>query len=185
MRVCHNVSAVFDDPNLIGTAGLVPVLGLAEKAGLPDLVAEHVTVAGSAGANADLKIGSLVAGMIAGADSIQDMDLVRHGGMGRVFTGHRAPTTLGTHLRAYTFGHVRQLDAVGSRVLVNPVCHEPPEGRVRPPVRGRGWPTAPVSPDNIDVSVFQRDDVSIGAGSSEWVPFLMSESAQGKRYRWR
>ena len=118
MRVCHNISAVFDDPNLIGTAGLVPVMGLAEKAGLPDLVSEHVSVPGSAGANADLKVGSLVAGMVAGADSIEDMDLVRHGGMDRVFTGHRAPTTLGTHLRAYTFGHVRQLDAVASRVLV-------------------------------------------------------------------
>lgn len=119
MRVCHNICAVFDDPNLIGTAGLVPVMALAEKAGLPDLVTEHVSVPGSAGANADLKIGSLVAGMIAGADSIEDMDVVRHGGMDRVFAGHRAPTTLGTHLRAYTFGHVRQLDAVASRVLVN------------------------------------------------------------------
>ena len=85
MRVCHSISAVFDDPNLIGTAGLVPVMALAEKAGLADLVAEHVTVAGSAGANAELKIGSLVAGMIAGADSIQDMDLVRHGGMDKLF----------------------------------------------------------------------------------------------------
>ena len=118
MRVCHNIFAVFDDPNLIGTAGLVPVMALAENAGLPDLVAEHVRVPGSAGANADLKIGSLVAGMVAGADSIERMDLVRHGGMGRVFAGHRAPTTLGTHLRAYTFGHVRQLDAVASRTLV-------------------------------------------------------------------
>ena len=130
MRVCHNICAVFDDPNLIGTAGLVPVMALAEKAGLPDLVSEHVSVPGSAGANADLKIGSLVAGMIAGADSIEDMDVVRHGGMDRVFAGHRAPTTLGTHLRAYTFGHVRQLDAVGSRVLVNP-------GRDRPGPAGR------------------------------------------------
>ncbi len=119
MRVCHNISAVFDDPNLIGTAGLVPVMALAEKARLADLVAEHVTVAGSAGANADLKIGSLVAGMIAGADSFEDMEVVRHGGMDKLFAGSRAPTTLGTHLRAYTFGHVRQLDAVGSRVLVN------------------------------------------------------------------
>lgn len=119
MRVCHNISAVFDDPNLIGTAGLVPVMGLAEKAGLPDLAAGHVTVAGSAGANAELKIGSLVAGMIAGADSFEDMEVVRHGGMDKLFAGSRAPTTLGTHLRAYTFGHVRQLDAVGSRVLVN------------------------------------------------------------------
>ena len=48
MRVCHNISAVFDDPNLIGAAGLVPVMALAEKAGLPDLVAEHVSVPGSA-----------------------------------------------------------------------------------------------------------------------------------------
>ena len=108
---------MFDDPNLIGTAGLVPVMGLAEKARLADLVAEHVTVAGSAGANADLKIGSLVAGMIAGADSFEDMEVVRHGGMDKLFAGSRAPTTLGTHLRAYTFGHVRQLDAVGSRTL--------------------------------------------------------------------
>jgi hypothetical protein len=119
VRVCHNISAVFDDPNLIGTAGLVPVMALAEKARLADLVAEHVTVPGSAGANADLKVSSLVAGMVAGADSIEDMDVVRHGGMDRVFTGLRAPTTLGTHLRGYTFGHVRQLDAVGSRVLAN------------------------------------------------------------------
>ena len=119
MRVCHNVSAIFDDPNLIGTAGLVPVMALAQKAGLADLVAEHVSVTGSAGANAGLKIGSLVAGMVAGADSIEDMDLVRHGGMDRVFAGHRAPTTLGTHLRAYTFGHVRQLDAVACRFLGN------------------------------------------------------------------
>lgn len=58
-------------------------------------------------------VASLVAGMVAGADSIEDMDLVRHGGMGRVFGAHRAPTTLGTHLRGYSFGHVRlELDAV-------------------------------------------------------------------------
>ncbi len=119
MRVCHNVSADFDDPNLVSAAGLVPVLALAESAGLPDLVSAHVGVAGSGGANADLKVASLVAGMVAGADSIEDMDLVRHGGMPKVFTGCRAPTTLGTHLRGYTFGNVRQLDAVASRVLVN------------------------------------------------------------------
>jgi hypothetical protein len=119
VRVCHNLSADFDDPNLIACAGLVPVMTLAGKAGLPDLVREHVTVPGSAGANADLKVASLVAGMVAGADSIEDMDLVRHGGMPKLFTGCRAPTTLGTHLRAYAFGHVRQLDAVAARLLVN------------------------------------------------------------------
>ena len=60
---------------------------------------------------------SLVAGMVAGADSIDDMALLRHGGMGRVFTGAYAPSTLGSFLRAFTFGHVRQLDAVASRFL--------------------------------------------------------------------
>ena len=57
--------------------------------------------------------------MVAGADSIDDMALVRHGAMRRLFTGTRAPSTLGTFLRAFTFGHVRQLDAVASRLLVN------------------------------------------------------------------
>ncbi|MGC0143503.1 IS1380 family transposase [Pseudactinotalea sp. Z1732] len=118
MRVSHNFSAEFDDDNLIATAGLVPVMLLAESAGLSGLVDEYVTVAGSAGANADVKVGALVAGMVAGADSISDMDLLRHGGMDRAFTEHRAPTTLGTHLRGYKFGHVRQLDAIASRLLV-------------------------------------------------------------------
>src|SRR5690606_21229485 len=81
------------------------------------LFRSHVTVAGSAGANAEVKVAALVAGMVAGADSISDMDLLRHGGMGRAFTERRAPTTLGTHLRGYKFGHVRQLDAVASRLL--------------------------------------------------------------------
>ena len=57
--------------------------------------------------------------MVAGADSIDDMDLLRHGGMGRLFTGVRAPSTLGTFLRAFTFGHVRQLDAVAARLLAD------------------------------------------------------------------
>ena len=53
------------------------------------------------------------------------MDLLRHGGMGRVLTAGRAPSTLGTFLRAFTFGHVRQLDAVASRVLVNLAARAP------------------------------------------------------------
>jgi hypothetical protein len=119
VRVSHIVEPVFDDPNLIGLGGLPAVLGLAEQAGLHDLVDEHVTVPGTAGANASVKVSAIIAGMIAGADSISDLDVLRHGGMGRVFTGTRAATTLGTHLRSYQFGHVRQLDAVASRLLVN------------------------------------------------------------------
>jgi hypothetical protein len=86
---------------------------------LQRLVAEHVQLGKPGGVNAHLKIPSLVAGMIAGADSIDDMALLRHGAMKRLFTGVRAPSTLGTFLRAFTFGHVRQLDAVASRLLVN------------------------------------------------------------------
>jgi hypothetical protein len=54
--------------------------------------------------------------MVASADSISDMDLLRHSGMGRVFDDVRAPSTLGTFLRRFTFGHVRQLDAVAARL---------------------------------------------------------------------
>ncbi len=62
---------------------------------------------------------ALVAGMVAGADSIEDMDLLRHGGMDRLFTGISAPSTLGSFLRAFAFGHVRQLDAVAARLVAN------------------------------------------------------------------
>src|SRR5262245_5631096 len=63
--------------------------------------------------------------MVAGADSIDDMDLLRHGGMGRLFVGVRAPSTLGTFLRAFRFGHVRQLDAVAARFLAGLARHSP------------------------------------------------------------
>ena len=59
----------------------------------------------------------MVGGMLAGADSIDDLDVLRHGGMERVFTGVRAPSTLGTFLRSFTHGHVQQLDAVGAGLL--------------------------------------------------------------------
>jgi Transposase DDE domain group 1 len=119
MRVCHGFAAVFDDPNLVSCAGLAPVLRVARRAGLQQLVAKRVRIDKPGGGNADLKIPSLVAGMVAGADSIDDMALLRHGGMARLFDGVRAPSTLGTFLRTFTFGHVRQLDGVASRLLIN------------------------------------------------------------------
>ncbi len=119
MRVSHGFTSVFDDPNLVSCAGVAPVLALAERAGLHRLVAEHVRIAKPGGVNAQLKVPSLVAGMVAGADSIDDMGLLRHGGMGRLFDGVRAPSTLGTFLRSFTFGHVRQLDAVAARLVTS------------------------------------------------------------------
>jgi hypothetical protein len=120
MQLSHDlarISVVFDDPNLVSCAGLAPVVALARRAGLDRLVADTVSVPGKNGANAPVKVTALVAGMVAGADSIDDMDLLRHGGMSRLFTGLRAPTTLGAFLRSFTFGHVRQLDAVAARTL--------------------------------------------------------------------
>ena len=96
----------FDDPNLVSHAGLVPVMALAERAGLPDLIAEHVRPGGDCGVNAHLKVPCLVAGMAGGADSIDDMDALRHGAMGTLFAGIRAPSTLGSHLRSYNWGNV-------------------------------------------------------------------------------
>ena len=121
MRLSHTLaatSAAFDDPNLVSAAGLVPAMALAQRAGLADLADEHLSVPTDKGANAGLKVTSLVAGMVAGADSIDDMALLRHGGMSRIFTRAYAPSTLGSFLRAFTFGHVRQLDAVASRFLL-------------------------------------------------------------------
>jgi hypothetical protein len=102
----------FDDPNLVSRAGLIPVMALAERAGLQELAARHVRPGGPCGVNAAAKVSCLVAGMAAGADSIDDLDLLRHGAMGRLFAGIRAPSTLGSHLRAYTWGHVAQLEKV-------------------------------------------------------------------------
>jgi len=108
---------VFDDPNLVSSAGLVPVLALADLADLRGLADAHLSVPTDKGAHAGLKVASLVAGMVAGADCIDDMALLRHGGMNKVVNGAYAPSTLGSFLRAFTFGHVRQLDALASRFL--------------------------------------------------------------------
>src|SRR5207248_2154924 len=101
--------AVFDDEHVITHAGLVPVMRLAERCDLGGLVGEHVAIAGRDGVNAPVKVASVVAGMLAGADSIDDLDVLRHGGLDKVFTQMRAPSTLGAFLRAFTWGNVRQL----------------------------------------------------------------------------
>ena len=120
MRLLHRLArthASFDDPHLVSRAGLVPVMALAQRAGFADLVAEHVRPGGDCGVNARLKIPCLVAGMAAGADSIDDMDLLRHGAMPDLFGGIRAPSTLGSHLRSFTWGNVRQLEIVNRELL--------------------------------------------------------------------
>jgi Transposase DDE domain group 1 len=120
VRLSHipaRTSALFDDPDLVSHGGLVPVMALAERAGLPDLLAEHVSPGGECGVNAPLKVGCLVAGMTAGADSIDDMGLLRHGAMDALFGGVRAPSTLGSHLRSCAWGNVLQIEKAGRELL--------------------------------------------------------------------
>jgi hypothetical protein len=122
------VPVAFDDRNLVAQAGLVPVMRLAERCGLSRLVAEKVKLTGAgngAGAAADAKVTSIVGGMIAGADSIDGLHVLRHGAMPAVFGGVRAPSTLGTFLRAFTHGHALQLHAVHRRFLGVLAAHAP------------------------------------------------------------
>ncbi|MDT2007959.1 IS1380 family transposase [Rhodococcus opacus] len=122
MQLSHTrpvTAARFDDPNLMSTAGLVPVMALAQASGLLTLADQQLSVPTDKGANPGRKVASLVGGMVAGADSIADLAILRHGAMGTVFDRPYAPSTLGSFLRQFTFGHVRQLDAVASRFLSN------------------------------------------------------------------
>jgi len=116
---------LFDDENLVSDAGLVPVMALGEQAGLSGLVAEKVSLVSieprvaSAGANPAGKLTSIIAGMAAGADSIDDLQVIRSGGMKRLFDQVYAPATLGQFLREFTHGHCLQLASVARAHLVN------------------------------------------------------------------
>lgn len=128
MRLRHDapvVRATFDDPNLVSCAGLVPVMRLAQQAGLHDAVTERVSLPTDKGANPAGKVATIVAGMLAGADSIDDLDIARHGGMRSLFSGVYAPSTLGSFLRTFTHGHVRQLQAAARDTLIGLAARMP------------------------------------------------------------
>jgi hypothetical protein len=121
VRLSHSAAAVraaFDDPNLVSCAGLAPAMRLAQSCDLSGVVGERVRIPGDKGANASGKVATIVAGMLTGADSIDDLDIVRHGGMPVLFGGVYAPSTLGEFLRAFSHGHVRQLQAAARELLV-------------------------------------------------------------------
>ena len=113
---------MFDEDNLVSCAGLVPVMRLAEQTGLGRLLVEKVRITAarikSGAANPAPKLATLIAGMCAGADCIDDVDVVRSGGMKTLFDGVYAPSTIGTLLREFTFGHARQLESVLREHLV-------------------------------------------------------------------
>ena len=122
MRSSHSLDrfdVAFDDPRLVADAGLLLPATLAHHLGLKELVETHLDLGAAPGrANADDKLLTLVASALAGGDSIDDADALRAGGTAKVL-GHRvkAASTLGTFLRSFRWGHVRQLDAV-SRLLL-------------------------------------------------------------------
>ncbi|MEP7021766.1 MAG: IS1380 family transposase [Pseudonocardiales bacterium] len=105
---------VFDDERAVANAGVMLPALLAQRLGIAELVEECVDLGARPGAaNPGRKVLSMLAAMALGADCIEDCDVLRSGRTGAVL-GHRvaAPSTLGTFLRAFTFGHVRQLDKV-------------------------------------------------------------------------
>ena len=114
MKAWHVLVPVFDEENLVSHAGLVPVLALGQAAGLDELIAEKVTLPV---ANVVGKVRTVLAGMLAGADSIDDLDVLRAGGTSDLLAGLRAPSTIGTFLRSFTHGHVLQLHAVNRALL--------------------------------------------------------------------
>ena len=109
------IAVRFDEQRLVSDAGLLLTGSLAERLGVEQLVNDSVWLDPKAPGAAlpGRKVMSLVHGMLVGADSIDDMNVLRAGSTGLVL-GHTvmAPSTLGTFLRAFTFGHVRQLDHV-------------------------------------------------------------------------
>ena len=113
---------MFDDENLVSFAGLAPVMALAELAKLSQLIEARVrfwsTKIASAGVNPAGKLSSIIAGMAAGADCIDNLDALRAGGMKQVFGGVYAAATLGQLLREFTHGHSLQLASVARAHLV-------------------------------------------------------------------
>lgn len=112
-----------DDENSVSDAGLLVAATLGQRLGLGELLREHLTVPGSAGANPDQKSLTLIHSLLAGGDCIEDVNALRAGSTGAVL-GHRvaASSAVGTFLRAFGFGHARQLDVVARRLLARAVA---------------------------------------------------------------
>src|SRR5215218_8948654 len=114
------VEVIFDDERVVSDAGIALVATLAQRLGIQALATDFVRLrrARPGAANAGRKLMALVFAMVLGADSIDDSDVLRAGRTRRLLGGWLpAPSTLGTFLRAFTFGHVRQLDALLGQAL--------------------------------------------------------------------
>jgi hypothetical protein len=119
MRASHDLSRVgvrFDEPNLVPSAGLLPAATLAQRLGLERLVDDRLTLAAHGHASG-VKALTVLGSMLAGGDSIRDVNVLRTGATDELFDGVRAPSTIGSWLRAFKWSNVRQLDAVGRELL--------------------------------------------------------------------
>src|ERR1700678_2830851 len=122
MRFCHSLDrreVTFDDDHLVANAGLMLPATLAQHLGLLELFDEHVDLGDAPGrAHVGPKAMTLIHSALAGGDSIDDADALRAGSTETVL-GHAvlAPSTLGTFLRSFTWGHARQLDVVAGELL--------------------------------------------------------------------
>jgi hypothetical protein len=122
MPASHTIDRVrvsFDDDHAVANAGLVVPTTLASKLALERLVDSTVDLGDRAGAaNSGAKASTVIFGMLAGARCIDDLDVLRAGATARVLPfSVAAPSTVGTWLRSFSFGHVRQLDRVLDRLL--------------------------------------------------------------------
>ena len=112
------IQIAFDDHRLVANAGLILPATLALRLGLPQLLRKHLDLGGAPGrANTGDKMMTLVASALAGGDCIDDADVLRAGGTGVLGFTAKAPSTLGTFLRSFRWGHVRQLDRVSRELL--------------------------------------------------------------------
>ena len=115
----ERIDIAFDDDRLVDHAGLLLPATLARRLGFRELADAHVDLGDAAGrANAGDKLLTLVASALAGGDCIDDADALRSGGAGRVLgCTVKAPSTLGTFLRSFRWGHARQLDRLSRELL--------------------------------------------------------------------
>ena len=113
------IQITFDDRRLVANAGLLLPVTLAQHLGLRELVDHHLDLGNAPGrANPGDKMLTLVASALAGGDCIDDADVLRTGGTAQTLgCVVKAPSTLGTFLRSFRWGHVRQLDRVSRELL--------------------------------------------------------------------
>ena len=122
MRSSHTLAAIettFDEDNLVANAGLLAPGALAQKLGVAELIDDRLVLPVDAAgrANGGTKAMTVIGAMLAGGDSIADVDVLRAGAGGELFDQGRAPSTIGTWLRGFIWASVRMLDAVSRQVL--------------------------------------------------------------------